>query len=99
MCARKTSVARSRTRRAGCPQGADPGCPFFGLPFFGHAKKGDPAAGWPTEPAQDARDAVPNKNWMASSAVGAKKRIPACAGMTELPDPRAPQQDQQEADH
>jgi len=31
----------TRTRRAGGPQGAPSGCPFFGLPFFGQAKKGN----------------------------------------------------------
>ncbi len=31
----------SRTRRAGCPQSAAWGWPFFGLLFFGHAKKSD----------------------------------------------------------
>ena len=37
-------VARSRTWRAGCPEGALLGVCFFRLPFFAQAKKGDSLA-------------------------------------------------------
>jgi hypothetical protein len=41
----RTPGAPSRSRRAGCPETAAPGWPFFWLLFFGHAKKSDPLAG------------------------------------------------------
>jgi hypothetical protein len=34
----------SRTRSAGCAEGAAPGCPFSWSLFFGHAKRSDPLA-------------------------------------------------------
>jgi hypothetical protein len=40
----RTPGAPSRSRRAGCPETAVPGWPFFWLLFFGHAKKSDPLA-------------------------------------------------------
>ena len=69
----KSPGARSRTRWVGCALVWEPGGPFFWLLLFGHAKRCNPAAGWPTEPAQDARDSVPDED---------KRAIPACAGMT-----------------
>jgi len=42
----------------GMSGGRGSGVRFFRLPFFSQKKKGDPSAGWRTEPAQDARDAV-----------------------------------------
>ena len=41
---------RSRTRRAGCPEGGAVGCPFFWFLFFGHAKKRNRPAGMRDEP-------------------------------------------------
>ena len=37
----KNPVARSRTRRAGCPEGVPSGWPLFGLLFSGHSEKSD----------------------------------------------------------
>ena len=81
-----TPGARSRTRRAGCPESALLGVCFFRLPFFAQAKKGDSLARRASEsfalPASKNKD----KCW-----------IPAFAGMTSKwlrsrrkPEPRAP---------
>src|SRR5690606_19360380 len=41
MRCRRTLGARTRTRRAGCPEGARPGWPFSWLLLFGHSKRSD----------------------------------------------------------
>src|SRR4029453_8654551 len=63
-------VAPSRTRRAGCPESAPPGCAFFGLPFFAQAKKGDSLARRASESTALQR------------TTSARSWIPPFAGMT-----------------
>ncbi len=64
-----TPGTRSRTRRAGCPEGAQRGVCFFRLPFFAQAKKGDSLARRASES-------------FAPQKIGARSWIPAFAGMT-----------------
>src|SRR6185369_17046704 len=59
--------ARSRTWRAGCPEGALRGVCFFRLPFFAQAKKGDSLARRASE---------------SFALQRARSWIPAFAGMT-----------------
>src|SRR5512146_2107296 len=43
MCCQRTSAARSRTRRAGCPEGATPGVCFLLVTFLCTSKEELPA--------------------------------------------------------
>ena len=55
----------------GCAEGASAGWPFFGPPFFGHAKKGGSRAREAREKGQGCRCFARTQKW-----------IPAFAGMT-----------------
>ena len=77
-------ASRSRTRRAGCPEGDWPGCPFSWLLLFGQAKRSDPAAAEAdgTRPRGRRRRVNPPAVAKPEKTTARSRWIPASAGMT-----------------
>jgi hypothetical protein len=86
-------VVRSRSRRAGCPQTAPGGCPFFGLLFFGQAKKSDPLGRRPSGSIALASNPLLRRRSGSPAFQEQKQRknwIPASVGMTSESRNRIP---------
>ena len=84
MCCQRTAGARSRTWRAGCPEGATPGVCFFGYFLCTSKESGPLAAGeWKlctSKRQAESKELDSSLRW--NDERKGSTRIPACAGMT-----------------